>query len=95
MKIKFDYSGTTFTIRVDSNQYTLAKVLINEDKKSKNFGKETEHDLGYFTEIEHAISKIMKVGMSTLGEDIGYSTFIEYLEKYKKELTETLSVIKK
>ena len=95
MKIKFDYAGTTFTIRVDANQYTLAKVLINQDKKSKNFGKETETDLGYFQEIEHAISKIMKVGMGNSNEDFGFASFVKYLEDYKKELTETLSVIEK
>jgi len=95
MKIKFDYAGTIFTIRVDANQYTLAKVLINEDKKSKNFGKETEHDLGYFQEIEHAISKIMKVGMGTSDDEVSYGMFLKHLVDYKLKLAETLSVIKK
>jgi len=95
MKIRFSYAGTEFTIRVDSNQYTLAKVVVNDDKKSNNFGKESENDIGYFTEIEHAISKIMKVGMGTQDDDIGYAEFIKYIVDYKLELAETLSVIKK
>lgn len=95
MKIKFNYADTVFTIRVDANQYTLAKVILNADKKSPNFGKQSEIDLGYFPKVEQAIEKIMKVGMSTVDEEIDYAKFIKYLTDYKLELTETLSVIKK
>ena len=67
-----------FYINANSNQYILQEKTIIKDEKSKNFGKETFKDLGYYVSMEGVLRGIFKTQLR------------EYISKEDKNSIEDL-----
>lgn len=50
-----------FGIDADEHQFILKEFSTVKDEKSKNFGKETEVVLGYYTTLANAINGLEKI----------------------------------
>lgn len=71
-----------FYIDADSNCYSLKEKTTIQDETSKNFGKETYKDRGYYTTVEGCIEGILKI---TTREFVGKAE-IQELKELKEEI---------
>ena len=81
-----------FYINASTNCYTLQEKTVNQDKESKNYGKEIFKDLGYYTTIEGCLTGLLKtttrefIGKETINDLKDLMQFIEKENKYLKDL---------
>lgn len=91
MKIK-DQLLEPYYINVTDNSYDVIKEVKVSDVKSKNFGKITEQNFGYFSKLDNALLKIAKLKLIKNNQEINLSSYInayrDMLEKIKLALTE-------
>ena len=74
-----------FYINASTTCYTLQEKTIIKDKKSKNYGKETFKDIGYYPTIDGCIRGLLK---TTIREYVGkkeVNTLKELLEEVKAQ----------
>lgn len=81
-----------YYINANSNCYVLQEKTKIQDKKSKNFGKETYKDLGYYVTIENVLEGILKkeireyINKETENNLKDLKEFIKEKEKHLKSL---------
>ena len=79
-----------FYITADSMSYKVMEKTINKDEGSKNFGKETESIVGYYTTIEHCMQGILKI----LSREYVSKRTINSISDLKEEIAKQTKMIK-
>jgi len=90
MIINIEYAGNKYSIEGDRSQYTLVKHGFNIQPKSKNFGKPTRADLGYFTKVGTACTKILLDVDGNDTEEMGMKAYIERLEHFYNSISDQI-----
>lgn len=88
MRINFTISNTKYSLDADGSQYTLIRHSSNQDKKSKNFGKPTETQIGYFSQVKLALNRAVKDELGNSPDEIDLK---EFLERYESAM-EAISI---
>lgn len=89
MTINLKYAGQSFRIKCERYQYVPVKVGINQTETSKNFGKETERDLGYHSSLGNAIEDIIKEGNGDSSETLTLREYVQQVEQMKEDMVKT------
>lgn len=79
-----------FYITADSMSYKVMEKTINKDEGSKNFGKETESIVGYYTTIEQCMQGILKI----LSREYVSKRTINSISDLKEEIARQTKMIK-
>jgi len=80
MRINFTISDTKYSLDADGSQYTLIRHSSNQDKKSANFGKPTETQIGYYSQVNHAINRAVKDQLGSQPDEVSLKEFLDRYE---------------
>lgn len=93
MRIAIDLNGNKYAIEVDGNCFTAIKFGINQDKDSKNFGKETEIQLGYFSKLYNAALRCAREEIAQSNDIVSLKEFVAIVEANNNQLREQLESV--
>lgn len=86
MRINFTISGTKYSLDADGSQYTLIRHSSNQDKNSKNFGNPTETQIGYYSQIKHALNRAVKDNLGSQPDEVSLKEFLDRYESYMEAI---------
>lgn len=89
MIIRFDIQSTKYSIQADGTAYVLVRHGINQ-KEGENFGKGTEHTLGYYSQVKNAVSRAVQDQLGNSPDEISLSEFILRYEKASDSITQQI-----
>lgn len=93
MKIEINLNGNNYAILVESNCYIPMKYSLNQKKDSENFGKQTESNLGYFSKLSNAASRIIREEITITDDVVSLREYAERIEALNSELKEQLQAV--
>lgn len=88
MRINFTISDTKYSLDADGSQYTLIRHSSNQDRNSANFGKPTETQIGYYSQVNHALNRAVKDELGSQPDEVSLK---EFLERYESAM-EAISI---
>lgn len=80
MRINFKIQDTGYSLDADGSQYTLIRHGFNQDKKSANFGNPTETQIGYYSQVTHALNRAVKDELGSQPDEIDLKEFLSRYE---------------
>lgn len=77
-----------YIIQTDALNYTLQEKSTVQDKESKNFGKETIINIGYYPNFEQIVKKILDLKIKQSEEVVlkDIATWNRLMSEYIKEV---------
>jgi hypothetical protein len=82
-----------FVVDSDESQFVLKELSTIQDEKSKNFGRETQMVLGYYSTLEQSLSGLEKI-LSRRAIKIKDYTLKEAIEELRKIHNEIFGCVK-
>lgn len=82
-----------FVVDSDESQFVLKELSTIQDEKSKNFGRETQMVLGYYSTLEQSLSGLEKI-LSRRAIKIKDYTLKEAIEELQKIHNEIFGCVK-
>lgn len=92
MKIEINYAGNKYAINITDQSYDLVKYGTVTDKKSKNFGNETETNLGYYTSVGTALNGLIRNAFAGSNEVLNIKEYASRIESAVNELKSFVDV---
>lgn len=93
MRIDILLNANKYAVEVDGNCFTAIKLGINQEKGSKNFGKETEIQLGYFSKLYNAALRCAREEIAQSNDIVTLKEFVSIVEANNNQLREQLDSI--
>lgn len=93
MKIEITLNGNPYAIEVDGNCFTAIKYGVNQNKDSKNFGEQTNNELGYFNKLSNAASRLCREEIASSDDVVSLKEFASRIEAINKQLIDQLDAI--
>lgn len=93
MRITLILNENPYAIDVDGNCFTAIRLSTNQDATSKNFGKVTESQLGYFNKLANAALRICREDISTSTDVVDLKEFVKRVEATNNELLDQLNSV--
>lgn len=93
MKIEIKLNENNYAIDVDGNCYTAIRLSTNQDETSKNFGKVTEIQLGYFNKLANAGLRLCRDEIASSPDVVSLKEFVGRVEAINNQLLDQLNSI--
>lgn len=87
MKI-IDKAIKPYEIHINNNSYNVEEFTGNTDKK----GNEITKNHGYFTSIQSAVEKIVKLKVNSNDDIVSLNEFLGRYKSLKESISQTLSL---
>ena len=75
MRITFKINETKYSLDADGSQYTLIRHGVNS-KDGDNLGKPTENQIGYYSQVNHALNRAVKDELGSQPDEIDLKEFL-------------------
>jgi hypothetical protein len=86
MRINFTISGTKYSLDADGSQYTLIRHGVNS-KEGDNLGKPTETQIGYYSQVNHALNRAVKDELGSQPDEIDLKEFLSRYESAMESIS--------
>lgn len=86
MIIEIKLNDNNYKIDVTSDTHIAYRMSIIQDADSKNFGKEKENILGYFSQLPNALKRCVREEISMSGQTVSLDEYIERVQHLNDEL---------
>jgi hypothetical protein len=94
MRIEIELNQHQYAIDIDGANYTAIAYKVNQDKESKNYGKQTENTLGYCTTLANAALKLLREEIAIDDSTVSLSQFVAKYEALTNEIKEQFDLVK-
>jgi hypothetical protein len=88
MTIEIKLRDAKYVVAQDTNCFTVNKVLIVQDEKSANFGKESLKVINYPTKMSKVLETIIYDNMASSDEVLNLEDYVLRIESCVSELKE-------
>jgi hypothetical protein len=88
MTIEIKLRDAKYVVSQDTNCFTVNKVLIVQDEKSANFGKESLKVINYPTKMSKVLETIIYDNMASSDEVLNLEDYVLRIESCIAELKE-------
>lgn len=94
MRIEIELNSHQYAIDIDGSNYTAIAYKVNQDKDSRNYGKQTESTLGYCTTLANAALKLLREEIAIDDSTVSLKQFVSKYESLTIEIKEQFDKLK-